>query len=51
VLVITGDVADAKTLDLIERYFLLHVPGNRPVKDMVTTLRVLLRLPPALNYA
>src|SRR5579872_5324839 len=33
VLVITGDVADAKTLDLIERYFLLHVSGNRPVHD------------------
>ena len=51
VLVITGDVADAKTLDLIERHFLLHVPGNRPLKDMVATLRVLLHLPPALNYA
>jgi DNA-binding response OmpR family regulator len=51
VLVITGDVVDAKTLDLIERYFLLHVSGHRPVQDMVATLRVLLHLPPALNYA
>ncbi len=51
VLVITGDVADAKTLDLIERYFLLQVPGNRPVQDMAATLRVLLHLPPVLNNA
>ena len=51
VLVITGDVADAKTLDLIERYFLLHVPGNRPVQEMAATLRVLLHLPPVLSYA
>jgi len=51
VLVITGDVADAKTLDLIERYFLLQVSGNRPVQDMVATLRVMLHLPPALDNA
>jgi len=51
VLVITGDVADAKTLDLIERYLLLQVPGNRPVRDMAATLRVLMQLPPVLNYA
>ena len=51
VLVITGDVADAKTLDLIERYFLLHVSGNRPVRDIVATLQVLLHLPPVLNTA
>lgn len=29
VLVVTGDVADQKTLDLIERNFLLHIPRNR----------------------
>ena len=51
VLVITGDVSDAKTLDLIERYFLLHVSGNRPAQDIVAILWVLLHLPPALNYA
>ena len=51
VLVITGDTADAKTLDLIERYLLLQVPGNRPVQDMAATLRVLLHLPPVLNNA
>jgi DNA-binding NtrC family response regulator len=51
VLVITGDVADAKTLDLIERYFLLHVSGNQPAQDIVATLRVLLHIPPALDYA
>jgi two-component system response regulator RegA len=51
VLVITGEVADANTLDLIERYFLLHISGNRPVQDIVTTLRILLHLPPIPNYA
>jgi hypothetical protein len=51
VLVVTGDVADAKTLDLIERYFLLQVSGNRPVQEMVAALRLLLELPPALNNA
>ena len=51
VLVITGDVADAKTLALIERYFLLRVSGNRPVQDMAATLQVLLHLPPVPDYA
>lgn len=51
VLVITGDVADAKTLDLIERYLLLQVPGNRPIQDIAATLRVLLHLPPVPNHA
>ena len=51
VLVITGDVADAKTLDLIERYLLLQFPGNQPVQDMAATLRVLLHLPPVLKNA
>jgi len=51
VLVITADVADAKTLDLIERYLLLQVAGNRPAQDLVTTLRVLLHLPPVLECA
>jgi DNA-binding NtrC family response regulator len=51
VLVITGDVADAKTLELIERYFLLQVSGNGTLQDMALNLRVLLRLPPVLNNA
>jgi CheY-like chemotaxis protein len=51
VLAITDDVADPKTLDLIERYLLLQVPGNRPVRDMAATLRVLMQLPPVPNYA
>jgi DNA-binding NtrC family response regulator len=51
VLVITGDVPDAKTLDLINRYFLLQVSGKRPVQDMAATLQVLLDLPPALKHA
>lgn len=49
VLVITGDVADAKTLDLIERYLLLQVPGKGPIQDIEAILRVLLHLPPVLN--
>lgn len=51
VLVITGDVADAKTIDLIERYLLLHVPGNRPVREMASMLRVMMQLPPVPNTA
>jgi DNA-binding NtrC family response regulator len=51
VLVITGEVADARTLDLIERYLLLQVPGNGPIQAMAATLRVLLRLPPVLKNA
>ncbi|MFZ0964539.1 MAG: response regulator [Terriglobia bacterium] len=51
VLVITGDVADAKTLDLIERYFLLQVPGKGPIQDIEAILRVLLHLPPVLDTA
>ena len=51
VLVITGDVTDAKTLDLIERYFLLQVSGKRPVRDIVGMLRVLLHLPPVMEGA
>jgi CheY-like chemotaxis protein len=51
VLVITGEVADAKTLDLIERYFLLQVSGNRPVQDLAAALQILLHLPPAMSNA
>jgi CheY-like chemotaxis protein len=51
VLVITGDVADVKTLDLIERYLLLPVSGNRPAQDIMANLRVLLHLPPVLECA
>jgi len=51
VLVITGDVPDAKTLDLIERYFLLQVSGERTVQDIARTLQAMLRLPPALKNA
>ena len=51
VLVITGDVADAKALGLIERYLLVQVSGNRPVQDIAATLRVLLHLPPVPDSA
>ncbi len=46
VLVITGEVDDHKTLDLVERYFLLHIPRNRLINDLVGRLRALLRIAP-----
>jgi CheY-like chemotaxis protein len=45
VLVITGEVADAQTLDLIEEHLLLRVSGSQPIQDTIAALRVLLRLP------
>jgi DNA-binding response OmpR family regulator len=51
ILVITGEVSDAKTLDLIERHFLLEVPHTRLLQDLVARLRVLLRLAPSPNRA
>lgn len=51
VLVITGEVADAKTMELIERYFLLQVPRNRLLQDLRGWLRALLRIAPSPNHA
>ena len=46
VLVITGEVADSSTLDLIERYFLLQIRQSRVTFDLAGRLRALLRLSP-----
>ena len=47
VLVITGEVDDGETLDLVERYFLLQIRQNRLFKDLVGRLRALLRISPS----
>jgi len=47
VLVITGEVTDAATLDLIERHCLQHVPRHRIQQDMLDQLRVLLKISPS----
>lgn len=50
VLVITGEVADSKTLDLIESHFLLHIPGNRLGEDLASWLRAILRIAPSPSH-
>lgn len=47
VLVITGEVDDHETLELIERYFLLQIRRNRLINDLVGRLRALLRIAPS----
>ena len=47
VLVITGEVDERETLDLIERYFLLQIRESRLLKDLVGRLRALLRISPS----
>ena len=47
VLVVTGEVADAATLDLIERNCLQHLPLQRIREDLLDHLRALLRFPPS----
>jgi two-component system response regulator GlrR len=47
VLVITGEVADAATLDMIERNCLQHLPEDRLRRDLLDQLRVLLGIPPS----
>jgi DNA-binding response OmpR family regulator len=47
VLVITGEVDDNSTLDLIERYFLLQIRRSRLIFDLVGRLRALLRIAPS----
>lgn len=47
VLVITGEVDDHSTIDLIERYFLLRVRHSRVLFDLVGRLRALLRIAPS----
>lgn len=45
VLVITGEVADAKTLELIERFSLTHISRNRLIQDILERLRILMGIP------
>lgn len=47
VLVITGEVTDSKTMELIDRFFLLEVSRNRLREDVVGRLRALLRISPS----
>ncbi len=47
VLVITGEVDDHSTLDLIERYFLLRIRQSRVIFDLVGRLRALLQIAPS----
>ncbi len=46
VLVITGEVDDPDTLDLVERYFLLQVRPSSLTNDLAGRLRALLRIAP-----
>ena len=41
VLVLTGELTDPKTLELIERHCLPHVPSNRLMQDLWIRLRTL----------
>lgn len=45
VLVITGEVTDLKTMEMIERYCLAHVVSNRVMQDLWQVLRTILGLP------
>lgn len=51
VLVITAEVADAKTLDLLEWYFELQVHSQGPLQSVEAILRGLLHLAPVPNTA
>jgi len=51
VLVITGEIADAKTMELIERHFLLRVPDYDLLEKVRHWLRVLLWISPSTNQA
>jgi len=42
VLIITGEVADPATLELLERYCLPHIPRHRVMHDMWNRLRAVL---------
>ncbi len=50
VLVITGEVADTQTMQLIERYCLPHVPRNRLMQELWTRLRALFGIAPSPNH-
>lgn len=42
VLVITGEVTDPQTMELLDRYFLPHIPRNRLMIDLWGRLRAIL---------
>ena len=47
VLVITGEVTDAQTMELLDRYFLPHIPRNRLMHELWAKLRIILGLAPS----
>jgi len=49
VLVITGEVDDLQTFELVERYFLLQIRRSRLFNDLVGRLRALLRIAPTVS--
>jgi DNA-binding response OmpR family regulator len=44
VLVITGEVTDAQTIELLDRYLLPHIPHNRLMHELWAKLRTILGL-------
>ncbi len=50
VLVITGEIADAKTMELVERHLLLRVPDYRLLEKVSCWLRELLWTSPSPNH-
>jgi len=46
VLVITGEVTDARSMEIIERYLLPHIPRARLASDLWGKLRAILGLAP-----
>ncbi len=48
---ITGEVADERTMNLIEQHFLLQVPRSRLTEDLGSLLRALLVLAPTPDQA
>ncbi len=51
VLVITGEVSDPQTLEIIERHCLPYVPRNRLLQDLWDRLRVVLGVSRSSNAA
>lgn len=49
VLVITGEVADAQTLELLDRCLLPHIPRNRLMNELWTKLRAILGSTPSAD--
>ena len=47
VLVITGEVTDAQTMELLDRYLLPHIPRNRLMHELWAKLRTILGLAPS----